>query len=86
MPAAKTRAGKERVTTLPAHDGAVADGDAGTDDHATAEPPLQVFERQWTGQWRLKYCTSASCFFAAASDVNVPRLRRLPVFGFNLRE
>src|SRR5690348_3463846 len=35
---------------------------------------------------RLKYCTSLSCFSAAARVLNVPRLRRLPVFGLTLRE
>ena len=29
---------------------------------------------------------AATCFFAAASDENVPRFRRRPVFGFFLRE
>jgi|GEM_PF-1288749 len=29
---------------------------------------------------------ACSCFFAAASDLNVPRFRRLPVFGFFFRE
>jgi hypothetical protein len=37
-------------------------------------------------QCLLKYWISRSCFLAAASDPNVPRLRRLPVFGFFLRE
>ena len=37
-------------------------------------------------QWRLKYCTSRSCFSAAARVSKVPRLRRLPVFGSILRE
>src|SRR3979490_1901293 len=37
-------------------------------------------------QCRLKYCTSRSCFSAAARDLKVPRLRRLPVFGLTLRE
>ena len=32
-------------------------------------------------QWRLKHCTSRSCFSAAARDLKVPRLRRFPVFG-----
>ena len=31
---------------------------------------------------RLKYCTSFSCFFAAAKDLKVPRFLRLPVFEF----
>ena len=31
---------------------------------------------------RLKNCTSRSCFSAAARVVNVPKLRRWPVFGF----
>src|ERR1041384_1907392 len=35
---------------------------------------------------RLKNCTAFSCFLALASDENVPRLRRLPVLGFFLRE
>src|SRR5687768_11713398 len=35
---------------------------------------------------RLKNCTARSCFSAAARVRNVPRLRRLPVFGFFLRE
>src|SRR5579872_6895398 len=39
-----------------------------------------------TAQCRLKYCTSRSCFSAAARDLKVPRLRRLPVFGLTLRE
>src|SRR5258708_29678979 len=39
-----------------------------------------------TTQCRLKYCTSRSCFSAPARDLKVPRLRRLPVFGFTLRE
>ena len=33
-------------------------------------------------QCRLKYCTSRSCFSAASRESKVPRLRRLPVFGF----
>src|SRR4051812_11043468 len=37
-------------------------------------------------QCRLKYCTSRSCFSAASRVWNVPRLRRLPVFGSTLRE
>jgi hypothetical protein len=37
-------------------------------------------------QLRLKNCTAFSCFFAAARDLNVPRFRRFPVFGFFLRE
>src|SRR5450432_2870514 len=37
-------------------------------------------------QCRLKYCTSRSCFSAAARDLKVPRLRRLPVLGSVLRE
>src|SRR6516165_5855545 len=37
-------------------------------------------------QWRLKYCTARSCFSAAARVLNVPRLRRRPVFGLTLRE
>src|SRR5205823_11197332 len=37
-------------------------------------------------QWRLKYCTAFSCFFAAARVLNVPRFRRFPVFGFFFRE
>ena len=35
---------------------------------------------------RLKYCTARSCCSAAARVLNVPRLCRLPVFGFGLRE
>ena len=35
---------------------------------------------------RLKNWTARSCFSAAARVANVPRLRRLPVFGFFLRE
>jgi len=35
---------------------------------------------------RLKNCTARSCFSAAARLGNVPRLRRLPVLGFFLRE
>ena len=35
-------------------------------------------------QWRLKYCTSRSCFSAAARLAKVPRLRLLPVFGSHL--
>ena len=38
------------------------------------------------GHPRLKYCTARSCFCAAARLAKVPRLRRLPVFGFFLRE
>ena len=34
----------------------------------------------------MKYCAAFSCFFAAAFVLNVPRFRRLPVFGFFLRE
>src|ERR1700753_1507166 len=34
----------------------------------------------------LKNCTAFSCFSAAAREENVPRFRRLPVFGFFLRE
>jgi hypothetical protein len=37
-------------------------------------------------QCLLKYCTSRSCFFAADSDLNVPKFRRLFVFGFFFRE
>jgi hypothetical protein len=37
-------------------------------------------------QRRLKYWISRSCFFAPSSVGKVPRLRRLPVFGFTLRE
>jgi MFS family permease len=37
-------------------------------------------------QWRLKYWTSRSCCSACARESNVPRLRRLPVFGSSLRE
>jgi hypothetical protein len=37
-------------------------------------------------QCRLKYCTARSCCSAAARLLKVPRLRRLPVFGFGLRE
>src|SRR6516164_4855566 len=37
-------------------------------------------------QWRLKYCTARSCFSAPARVLNVPRLRRRPVFGLTLRE
>src|SRR6266508_5024118 len=37
-------------------------------------------------QCRLKNCTARSCFCAAASDLNVPRLRRLPLFGSFFRE
>src|SRR5205814_92922 len=36
--------------------------------------------------YRLKNWTARSCFLAAARLLNVPRLRRLPVFGFFLRE
>src|SRR5437660_820561 len=39
-----------------------------------------------TVQCRLKNCTARSCFSAAAREWNVPRLRRLPVFGSILRE
>src|SRR5258708_4958314 len=35
---------------------------------------------------RLKNCTARSCFSAACRLLNVPRFRRLPVFGFFLRE
>jgi hypothetical protein len=35
---------------------------------------------------RLKNCTAFSCFSAAARVLNVPRLRRFPVFGFFVRE
>src|ERR1700692_1996235 len=42
---------------------------------------LKVLQRA-----RLKYCTARSCFCAAARVLKVPRLRRLPVFGFFLRE
>src|SRR5262245_25897883 len=34
----------------------------------------------------LKYCTARSRASAARRVLNVPRLRRLPVFGFRLRE
>src|SRR5438128_9398278 len=37
-------------------------------------------------QWRLKNCTARSCCLAFSSDENVPKLRRLPVCGFFLRE
>jgi hypothetical protein len=36
----------------------------------------------FTYDWCLKYCTARSCFFAAASVLNVPRFLRLFVFGF----
>src|ERR1700675_4920893 len=42
--------------------------------------------RRTETQCRLKYCTARSCFMAAARDLKVPRLRRLPVLGFFLRE
>src|SRR5215467_4388036 len=32
-------------------------------------------------QWRLKYCTSRSCFSAATRDLKVPRFRLFPVLG-----
>ena len=35
---------------------------------------------------RLKNCTARSCRSAAALVLNVPRLRRRPVFGFFFRE
>jgi hypothetical protein len=35
---------------------------------------------------RLKYWTARSCFSAAARVLNVPRFRRLPVFGLIFRE
>ena len=35
---------------------------------------------------RLKYCTARSCFSAALRLSNVPRFRRLPVFGSIFRE
>jgi len=31
---------------------------------------------------RLKYCTARSCFFAAASDLKVPRFFRFPDLSF----
>ena len=34
----------------------------------------------------LKYCTARSCASAALRVLNVPKLRRLPVLGFFLRE
>ena len=37
-------------------------------------------------QWCLKYCTARSCFSAASRLLNVPRFRRLPVFGSCFRE
>ena len=37
-------------------------------------------------QCRLKYWTARSCFLAAASGLNVPRFRRLPVVGPFFRE
>src|SRR5579862_5061088 len=37
-------------------------------------------------QPRLKYCTALSWASAACLVANVPRLRRLPVFAFFLRE
>lgn len=36
--------------------------------------------------WRLKYCTSRSCFSALARVEKVPRFLRLPVVGSGLRE
>src|ERR1041385_4208899 len=44
------------------------------------------YRRRERSQWRLKYCTAFSCFFAAVLVLNVPRFLRLPVFGFFLRE
>src|SRR5436305_5781645 len=44
------------------------------------------YRRRERSQWRLKYCTAFSCFFAAAFVLKVPRFLRLPVFGFFLRE
>src|SRR6185436_9349399 len=35
---------------------------------------------------RLKNCTARSCFSAAARVLNVPRLRRRPVFGLSFLE
>src|ERR1700712_4728567 len=55
-----------------------------------ADSALTTFWKRPAGstaaQCRLKYCTSRSCFSAAARDLKVPRLRRLPVFGLVLRE
>src|SRR5437868_338753 len=42
--------------------------------------------RKQTSYRFLKNCTSPSCFFAAANDENVPRLRRFPVFASFFRE
>jgi hypothetical protein len=45
----------------------------------SAPPPPQV-------HCLLKNCTALSCFFAAASDLKVPRFFRFPVFGSFFRE
>jgi hypothetical protein len=52
----------------------------------------QAMRLPYNSLWRaqpqccLKNCTAFSCFFAAARVLKVPRLRRLPVFGFFFRE
>ena len=57
-----------------------------------AADPLRLLQPQRSGglrvaaQRRLKNCTARSCFSAAARVENVPRLRRLPLFGSRLRE
>ena len=48
-------------------------------DPGEAPPPPQV-------HCLLKNCTAFSCFFAAASDLKVPRFFRFPVFGSFFRE
>jgi len=48
-------------------------------DPGEASPPPQV-------HCLLKNCTAFSCFFAAASDLKVPRFFRFPVFGSFFRE
>ena len=50
------------------------------DKHATDRSP------RGAQPLRLKNCTARSCFFAAARLLNVPRLRRFPVFGLIFRE
>lgn len=47
---------------------------------------VHSFIRSFLDQWRLKYCTARSCASAFSLEENVPRLRRLPVFEFFLRE
>lgn len=49
-------------------------------------PSVEAFANRPRQPRRLKYCTACSCFSATRRLGNVPRFRRLPVFGFTFRE